>query len=114
MSSLTICCFKMTISEEILAIANQLANQGKQPSVALVKAKLSTNTPLPTIINILKSWQHDPNYVSPTFSQQSQNNQELLTPESRALTELISSALAPIEKELAEIKQLLNELIKKG
>ena len=53
----------MTISDEISIIANQLANQGRTPTVALIKGKLSQPTPLPRIISVLKSWQHEPDFI---------------------------------------------------
>jgi len=37
----------MSVSDEILIIANKIANQGKKPSIALIKTKLSTSVPLP-------------------------------------------------------------------
>jgi hypothetical protein len=44
----------MTIIDEISICANQLANAGKKPTVALVKAKLRQAVPLPTLISTLK------------------------------------------------------------
>ena len=54
----------MSISDEILIIANKIANQGKKPSIALIKTKLSTSVPLPVIISTLKNWQHEPDFIS--------------------------------------------------
>jgi len=96
----------MTITEEILTIANTLADQGKKPSIALVKTQLSHAVPLPTLISVLKSWQHQPNY-------QAKNKLEL--PQKRfknndtkqEIQQAIAQALAPIQLELNEIKQLL-------
>lgn len=95
----------MTIKDEILAIANQLADKGVTPSVATVKAKLSSSAPLPTIINTLKTWQHKPGetQVKGNNKQQeealsSNNNNEL------------ESALKPLLDELIEIKTLLKSI----
>ena len=54
----------MTASEEILTIANKIANTGKLPSVALVKGRLTQKVPLPVIISTLKAWQHEPEYIT--------------------------------------------------
>ncbi|NMP33286.1 hypothetical protein HII17_17165 [Thalassotalea sp. M1531] len=93
----------MTIKDEILSIANQLANEGINPSVAKVKARLSESASLPTIINTLKSWQHQP------------ENTEVKKPDTPIESEInvseldvaITKALQPLKEEIAEIKQLL-------
>ena len=100
----------MTISEEILAIANQVANEGKQPSVALIKARLTKTVPLPTIIKILKTWQHDPAFTSVnTENEQEKANNETKTNE---LSATIERALSPVLQELKEIKALLQDMQK--
>jgi hypothetical protein len=58
----------MNSTEEILVIANELANEGKKPSVALIKTRLTQTIPLPTIISVLKNWQHQPNYNASTLA----------------------------------------------
>ncbi|NQY33465.1 MAG: hypothetical protein HRT37_00575 [Alteromonadaceae bacterium] len=101
----------MSISDEIIIIANQLANQGKQPSVALVKAKLSQSVPLPKIVGILKSWQHDPSYISlgeNTEKEKTVKKSPTIYPE---LEKIIEKALMPIHEELSEIKILLNKIM---
>ena len=100
----------MTIIDEILTIANQLANEGKQPSVALVKTRLTTSVPLPTLIKTLKSWQHDPEFTTLKSSQPHCAIKE----ESKAeIDEKLSLALAPVLSELKEIKQLLKQIVDK-
>lgn len=101
----------MTIKDEIIAIANQLANKGVTPSVATVKAKLSEPTPLPTIINILKNWQHQPEQTS-FDTNEVDNSTELteLTELSQSLSSALTEALTPMMTELKEIKQLLQSI----
>ena len=48
------------MSSEIFRIANQLQQQGKTPSVALVKAKLSSPMAMPQIIQALQAWKQNP------------------------------------------------------
>ncbi|EKO3386041.1 hypothetical protein KW465_13610 [Vibrio fluvialis] len=44
------------ITQELEAILTSLHNEGKEPSVALVKARLSTSVPMPALITAIKSW----------------------------------------------------------
>lgn len=98
----------MTIKDEIIAIANQLANNGVTPSVATVKAKLSEPTPLPTIINILKNWQHQPEQTS--FNKKEVDNSVEPSELSQSLSSALTEALTPVVTELKEIKQLLQSI----
>lgn len=103
----------MTIFDEISIIANQLANQGKTPSVALVKSKLNRQVALPQIISALKSWQHDPDFTQANNKHQ-ENTQEPATLEQAnelGVQQQIERALMPITKELAEIKVLLQQTL---
>ena len=115
----------MTIKDEILAIANQLANNGQSPTVAKVKAKLSEAAPLPTIINTLKSWQHQPektsvdkaNNGSNSADKSSENIQTVELSEAQLallqdklqshIEKAVAAAIKPLQEELDEIKQLL-------
>jgi len=103
----------MTISDEITIIANQIANQGKKPTVALVKTKLRNPAPLPTIISILKNWTHDPKHINLTTESedkaQMRQGSTAISPEIKKAIEL---ALQPMENEIAELKALIIKLIK--
>lgn len=44
------------ISQELEAVLSQLVAEGKEPSVALVKNRLSHPIPMPAIISVMKSW----------------------------------------------------------
>lgn len=44
------------VTQELEAILTSLHNEGKEPSVALVKARLSTPVPMPALITTIKSW----------------------------------------------------------
>ncbi|WCE30407.1 hypothetical protein [Vibrio sp. SCSIO 43137] len=44
------------VSAELEQAILLLEQQGKQPSVALVKSKLSSNVPMPAIIAAIKNW----------------------------------------------------------
>jgi hypothetical protein len=100
----------MTASEEILTIANKIANTGKQPSVALVKGRLTQKVSLPIIISTLKAWQHEPEYITaPAISTENKTSKK---GEKENIEALITIALAPIKQELADIKRQLAILLK--
>lgn len=44
------------VSQELKDVLEQLHSEGKEPTVALVKARLSTPVPMPALIATLKSW----------------------------------------------------------
>ena len=101
-------------TEEILVIANELANEGKKPSVALIKTRLTQTIPLPTIISVLKNWQHQPDYSASTLTtnKKSKTKDETIDNLIISKTELkqaIQQAIAPLKQELHEIKQLLKQ-----
>lgn len=99
----------MTTNDEILTVANQLANQGKKPSVALVKTRLSQPTPLPQIISVLKTWQHDPEFTQVDKLEQPNINEN--DDQNTHLKQLIAEAIKPLEIEIAELKTLIKQLI---
>jgi len=101
----------MNINEEILVIANKLADEGKKPTVALIKTQLSHPVPLPKIISILKTWQHQPNYtakksVSPHLAS---NDDDKIVLSTAQFKQLLQQAIQPLEEELKTIKRLLSE-----
>jgi len=114
----------MTLHDEILISANQLANAGKKPTVALVKAKLSQQAPLAILINTLKNWQHQPDFITPVNKGEEQSPQNIATSEPSELIESllknglikkivqqsINEELGEMKKELSEMKLLINHL----
>lgn len=114
----------MTIIDEILTCANQLANAGKKPTVALVKGKLSQTVPLATLITTLKNWQHQPDFITPINDKKQQVNQALSTNDTSALIDsllkngaikkMIQQSLAQelteMKNDLAEVKILILNL----
>ena len=106
----------MTITDEILFCANQLANAGKKPTTALIKSKLTQKAPLITIISVLKTWEHQPDFV-PTLDAPNENTSatppadtsEILSAlsESAVIKELVKNA---VEAEVSEMKKELTQL----
>ena len=101
----------MTINDEILAIANKLANQGKKPTVALIKTKISQPVPLPQIISILKTWQHDPNFTEITKVESADVTEKHNSNEELSL--IINQAIQPLKDEVKALKLLVEQLIEK-
>lgn len=99
----------MTINEQIINIANQLANQGKKPTVALIKTQLTSPVPLPVIINILKTWRHEPDKVS-DIVKNTESEKLSETPLELMINNAIKEAITPLQQELAELKAIIKTL----
>ena len=97
----------MTINDEIIAIANQLANDGQQPTIAKIKTKLKHKVPLPKIITVLKTWQHDPDF---TEVDNGGNSDDEPSEEVANIDEKIESATAPLLNEIGELKTQIQSL----
>ena len=100
----------MTIFDEISIIANRLANEGKVPSVALIKGHLSQPTPLPKIIAALKNWHHDPDFIKATHQEVSSKALTEKNADNKEVSKLIAEAIAPLQQEVAELKQQVKSL----
>ena len=101
----------MTINDEITIIANQLANAGKKPTVALIKSKLNKQVALPVIISTLKVWQHDPTLLS-LPEEKSINAEEANTTENTDdFRQNITDELAQMKQEIIELKEMIKQLI---
>ncbi|EGQ9247649.1 hypothetical protein CGH85_07665 [Vibrio parahaemolyticus] len=44
------------VTKELKAVMEQLQREGKEPTVALVKARMKTPVPMPALITVIKSW----------------------------------------------------------
>lgn len=114
---------KMTISDEISVIANKLANEGKKPSIALIKTRLSKPVPLPSIIQVLKAWQHQPEFIAlPQEQAQLELNKEVSVDEEQAranhalinmMEQAVNQAMKPLQTEIAQLKMIIKKLEKK-
>jgi len=109
----------MTITDEILITANILANAGKKPTVALIKAKLAQQAPLPLLITTLKGWQHQPNFIAVTNEADTTTSNHLTDIKNNLcenhivksmIQEIVVEELKPIKTELSDIKKLIETL----
>lgn len=103
----------MTINDEILVAANRIANQGNKPTVALIKAKLKQKIPLPEIISVLKTWRHEPDFITLSREQDIIANQDKphTSVNNDAFEQVLHQELASMKKEIVELKVLVQALI---
>jgi hypothetical protein len=102
----------MTINDEILILANQIANNGHKPTVALIKAKLTKRVPLPTIISTLKTWQHDPSFIAnPQENEVTDLEETIDNSETDSFRQQLNGELVQMKQEIIELKQLIQELL---
>lgn len=102
----------MTNNEEIVAIANQLAKKGVKPTVALIKTKLTNSVPLPTIIQVLKTWQFDPDHETKSASKEEML--ETKASQDKSVEAQIQDAIAPLMLEIQELKAQIQKLIERS
>lgn len=86
------------LSQQVAKIAAQLQQEGKEPSLALVKARLGTATMSPALLQAYQAWRNGTVIVQNTSEQVSQAASE---PES------------DIKADLARIEAKLDLIIKK-
>ncbi|RJX67541.1 hypothetical protein DZ860_18280 [Vibrio sinensis] len=46
------------VSQELKDVLEQLDLEGKKPTVAMVKARLSTPIPIPALVSVIRSWKN--------------------------------------------------------
>ena len=88
---------------EVITICQQLTNEGKEPSVALIKSRLSQATPLPLVIAGLKTFKANPSHI------ESEIKQETPEPVKIELEQRVES----LEQQVAELKRQLSQLVPK-
>jgi uncharacterized small protein (DUF1192 family) len=104
----------MTKFDEIFTIANELTDAGQQPTVALIKAKLSTKVPLPVIISAFKQWQYQPkeSRKSPVLDESAQthvaDNSTITLSQLAQQVKELSQQVATLQAELSALKKEKN------
>ncbi len=99
--------------QDIFAVARQLTREGKKPTVALVKSRLSKPVPMRELLEALKVWRHSPETIVET--EDGTNDQQAPQPSSHdtATTEqLIAAAIAPLQDEIMTLRAEINALKK--
>ncbi len=83
------------VSQELKDVLEQLQREGKEPTVALVKARLTTQVPMPALITTLKSWK-------------SANRVPKVEVATREETD--NDRITALEKQVSELKQKISAL----
>lgn len=86
------------VSQELKDVLEQLHQEGKEPTVALVKARLSTPIPMPALITALKSWKSANRVPKVEIAAKQQSEQD---------------RISELEKQVAELQQRLIALERK-
>ena len=86
------------VSQELTDVLEQLHQEGKEPTVALVKARLSTPIPMPALITALKSWKSANRVPKVEIAAKQQSDQDRIN---------------ELEKQVAELQQRLTALERK-
>lgn len=92
--------------QHIIDAANQLASEGKKPSVALIKSRITQPTNLREIIETLRKWSFDPHASIATADKSVVAAAAITDP----ITALIAQEIAAIRAEIAPLRQQVGEL----
>lgn len=89
------------VSQELEAILTRLQQEGKEPSVALVKSRLSTPVPMPALITAIKSWKNANRVPKIEVAAKADNENDRITQLEQQVAEL-TSRLQALEQKLAD------------
>ncbi|SUQ02576.1 Uncharacterised protein [Vibrio owensii] len=89
------------VTKELEAVMEQLQQQGKEPTVALVKARMKTPVPMPALIATIKSWKSANRIPKVEVAVQTPKEEDRIV----ALENSVAKLLARIE----ELEAKLNE-----
>ncbi len=90
------------VTKELESVLNALQQQGKEPTVAMVKSRLSTNVPLPALITAIKSWKNANQVPKIEVAAQSATEVERVAQLEQTVEQLI--------KRVEQLEQKLNEV----
>ncbi|MFT5879637.1 MAG: hypothetical protein ACI86X_000742 [Moritella sp.] len=96
--------------QHIIAAADQLAREGKKPTVALVKSRLSQPASMRNIIEVLKVWRFNPDTAVPADKVQSGAAEADSQSDTPSTEQLIAAAVTPLRQELAALRIELDAL----
>ncbi len=108
-----------TAIETVMQIAKQLHAEGKQPSVALVKARLPAPCPMPDVISGLQRWRQQTSPAAAQADEPAATEHEMQSPQqpsdspaSAAEVQLLRDEVASLREEIVMLRRsirLLNE-----
>lgn len=89
------------VTKELEAVMEQLQQQGKGPTVALVKARLKTPVPMPALITAIKSWKSAQRVPKVEVAAQAHTDNDRLA----ALESTVKKLVARIEELEAKLSE---------
>ncbi|GAJ75511.1 hypothetical protein [Vibrio diabolicus] len=89
------------VTKELEAVMEQLQQQGKEPTVALVKARLKTPVPMPALITAIKSWKSAQHVPKVEVAAQAHTDNDRLA----ALESTVKKLVARIEELEAKLSE---------
>ncbi|QIJ82840.1 hypothetical protein G3U99_00290 [Vibrio coralliilyticus OCN008] len=88
------------VSQELKEVLEQLQKEGKEPTVALVKARLSAAIPMPALITTIKSWKSANRVPKVEVAAKTANDTCRITELEKQVAEL-TTRLALLEEKMA-------------
>lgn len=89
------------VTKELEAVLQQLQQEGKEPSVALVKARMRTPVPMPALIATIKSWKSANRVPKIEVAAQKTSQEDRLT--------TLENTVAQLTARIEELETKLNE-----
>ncbi|WP_438451286.1 hypothetical protein [Vibrio alginolyticus] len=89
------------VTKELEAVMEQLQQQGKEPTVALMKARLKTPVPMPALITAIKSWKSAQRVPKVEVAAQAHTDNDRLA----ALESTVKKLVARIEELEAKLSE---------
>jgi hypothetical protein len=96
--------------QHIIAAADQLAREGKKPTIALVKSRISQPASMRDIIEVLKVWRFNPDAAVPADKVQPGAAEAETKSPSLSTEQLIAAAVTPLRQEIAALRIELDAL----
>ena len=93
--------------DTVMSIAQQLAAEGRQPSVALIKSRLPAPCPMPDVILGLQRWRSQQASVPAQTPTTAPRADDTPTP---SLPDEWQAAVRPLQTELAALRQEVAQL----
>jgi uncharacterized protein YceH (UPF0502 family) len=92
------------VTDELNRVFESLAQQGKEPTMALVKARMSTSVPMPALITAIKSWKASQKVpkIEVAVAAQSSDAQRIEALEQQV--KLLQQRLSALEAKLFDVK----------
>ncbi|MDV6251447.1 hypothetical protein [Vibrio sp. EA2] len=89
------------VTKELEAVLEQLQQEGKEPSVALVKARMRTPVPMPALIATIKSWKSANRVPKIEVAAQKTSEEDRLT--------MLENTVAQLTARIEELEAKLSE-----